>query len=254
MRVAGIQARSAVPSATEPLKPIWHPSPNFGPRRNGLEPSMVVLHYTAMNNAQAALDRLCDPTYEVSAHYLIGADGTLWQMVNEEERAWHAGAGSWRGRTDINSRSIGIELDNRGDHPFSEPQMTVLEKLLVEIMTRWHIKPDAVIGHSDIAPSRKKDPGWKFDWQRLARANLSVWPEVNASEAVEGYATPERLEEFGNELARFGYTVDGLPSLSLLDAFCQRFAPAFRGFGPDKLAMARELGARFGVDRLKDEA
>ncbi len=123
------------------MTPIWHPSPNFKPRRDGLRPELIVIHYTAMNSAQAALERLCDPVAEVSAHYLIGADGTLWQMVGEQDRAWHAGAGEWAGRADVNSRSIGIELDNRGDHPFGAAQMDVLETLLARIMADWHISP-----------------------------------------------------------------------------------------------------------------
>ncbi|SDE19707.1 N-acetylmuramoyl-L-alanine amidase [Ruegeria marina] len=156
------------------MTPLWHPSPNFGPRRDGLSPSLVVLHYTAMDGAEAALDRLCDPAAEVSAHYLIGADGRLWQMVDEADRAWHAGAGEWQGLDDINSRSIGIELDNRGDHPFSAPLMTGLEILLADILRRWAIPPAGVIGHSDMAPGRKCDPGPRFDWARLARAGLAA--------------------------------------------------------------------------------
>lgn len=172
--VAGIPVPSAVPSTTDALAPIWHPSPNFGPRRDGLKPSLIVLHYTAMNSAQEALDRLCDPVHEVSAHYLIGGDGTLWQLVREGDRAWHAGAGEWHSQSDINSRSIGIELDNTGIHPFSEPQMQRLEKLLHKIMHRWTIQPNGVIGHSDMAPGRKFDPGPRFDWLRLERNALAA--------------------------------------------------------------------------------
>ncbi len=174
MPARGIQARSAVPSTTDPLTPIWHPSPNFGPRRDGLTPSLIVLHYTAMGSASAALERLCDPVHEVSAHYLIGTDGTLWQMVREEDRAWHAGAGEWHGLKDINSRSIGIELDNAGTHPFTEPQMAVLEGLMCQIMARWTIRTAGVIGHSDLAPGRKFDPGPRFDWARLERLQLAA--------------------------------------------------------------------------------
>lgn len=152
---------------------IWVPSPNFGPRRDGLKPTLIVLHYTAMTSARAALERLCDPAAEVSAHYLIGPDGTLWQLVRECDRAWHAGAGAWRGQSDINSRSIGIELDNRGDHPFGEPQMAALEALLESVMARWEIPAAGVIGHSDMAPGRKVDPGPRFDWARLERQGLA---------------------------------------------------------------------------------
>lgn len=127
-----------------------------------------------MDSAQAALERLCDPVHEVSAHYLIGADGTVWQMVREQDRAWHAGAGEWHGHSDINSRSIGIELDNAGTHPFAEPQMVRLERLLKDITARWDIPPEGVIGHSDMAPGRKADPGPRFDWQRLERQALAA--------------------------------------------------------------------------------
>ncbi len=197
MPAAGIPARSAVLSTTE-LSPVWQPSPNFGPRRDGLKPTLIVLHYTAMESAAAALERLCDPGPEVSAHYLIGGDGTLWQLVREEDRAWHAGAGEWHGQTDINSRSIGIELDNRGDHPFAEPQMRVLEQLLPQIMQRWAISSEGVIGHSDMAPGRKTDPGPRFDWQRLERQSLaaqrgSTAPEgttLRALAQTRGYTAP----------------------------------------------------------------
>mgnify|MGYP001823805124 CR=1 FL=1 len=152
----------------------WHPSPNFGPRREGQTPSLIVIHYTAMQNAQAALDRLCDPAVEVSAHYLICRTGAIWQMVEDQHRAWHAGAGSWQGLGDVNSRSIGIELDNTGAHPFPEPQMAVLEVLLADLMARWAIYPGGVIGHSDMAPDRKFDPGPRFDWARLARGRMAA--------------------------------------------------------------------------------
>ncbi|MCW1934050.1 N-acetylmuramoyl-L-alanine amidase [Pararhodobacter zhoushanensis] len=159
-------------------EPIAYPSPNFGPRRNGLRPDLVVIHFTEMRSAQAALDRLCDPSAEVSAHYLIGRNGQLWQLVDEPLRAWHAGAGAWQGREDVNSRSIGIELDNDGQTPFSAPLMARLEALLPGILARWSIPPSGVIAHSDMAPARKIDPGPRFDWQRLARQRLALWPDT----------------------------------------------------------------------------
>lgn len=214
MPVAGTQARSAVPSTTDPLSPIWLPSPNFGPRRDGLSPSLIVLHYTAMDSAQAALTRLCDPVHEVSAHYLIGADGTLWQMVHEEDRAWHAGAGEWCGQKDINSRSIGIELDNAGTHPFAEPQMAVLEALMTAIMARWDIAPEGVIGHSDMAPGRKADPGPRFDWQRLERRTLA---------AQRGHA-PAPLDDFRTLARARGYSA-AVDDTTLLAATRLRYRP-----------------------------
>lgn len=126
-----------------------------------------------MESAEAAIGRLCDPEAEVSAHYLIDRFGCVTRLVDEEHRAWHAGVGEWRGQDDINSRSIGIELDNRGDHPFSEPLMVALEKLLRDIRGRWDISPENIIAHSDMAPGRKFDPGSRFDWSRLARLGLA---------------------------------------------------------------------------------
>ena len=145
-------------------------SPNFGPRKGGAVPTLIVIHYTAMDTAEAALERLCDPQYEVSAHYLISAQGAVHQLVSEDMRAWHAGAGQWGEITDVNSHSIGIELDNRGDHPYAHPQVETLCALLPGIMKRWNITLENIIGHSDCAPGRKIDPGPRFDWLRLRRA------------------------------------------------------------------------------------
>ncbi|MBY6066966.1 N-acetylmuramoyl-L-alanine amidase [Leisingera aquaemixtae] len=201
---------------------VWHPSPNFGPRRDGLTPSLIVLHYTAMDSAAAALDRLCDPAAEVSAHYLIGADGGLWQMVAEDSRAWHAGAGEWAGQADINSRSIGIELDNHGTHPFSEPQMAALEALMRGIMQRRDIPPAGVIGHSCMAPGRKCDPGPRFDWARLARLGL----------AAGGFGAPQpqsmKFEDFRQAAAAAGFTAPA-DDRTLLAAVRLRFRPWARG-------------------------
>ena len=198
-----------------------HPSPNFGPRRDGLTPSLIVLHYTAMETAAAALDRLCDPAAEVSAHYLIGTDGTLWQLVDEVMRAWHAGAGEWRGQDDVNSRSIGIELDNRGTHPFSARQMAVLEQLLPWIMMRWGIGPEGVIGHSDMAPGRKCDPGPRFDWARLARQGLALMPCGDPSGQVDH-------AQFRLLARQTGFTADA-DDADLLQAVRLRFRPWGRG-------------------------
>jgi len=139
-----------------------------------LQPELIVIHYTAMHSAGAALSRLCDPSCEVSAHYLISAGGAVIQLVKEEMRAWHAGAGTWRGQGDINSRSIGIELDNDGAAPFAAAQMDALEDLLRGVLQRWEISPRGVIAHSDMAPGRKFDPGPRFDWPRLARRGLAA--------------------------------------------------------------------------------
>jgi N-acetylmuramoyl-L-alanine amidase len=139
-----------------------------------LVPGFVVIHYTAMQTAHAAITRLCDPGAEVSAHYVICKTGRVTQLVGEGLRAWHAGAGEWHGLTDMNSRSIGIELDNDGQGPFTQALMGSLEGLLARILPAWDIQPQNVIGHSDMAPGRKDDPGRHFDWARLATNGLAA--------------------------------------------------------------------------------
>lgn len=196
---------------------LHHPSPNVGTRRGGLKPTLVVVHYTEMRSAEAALARLCDPMAEVSAHWLIGRDGRLWHLVDEDQRAWHAGAGTWRGVDDINSRSIGIELDNDGASPFSAPLMARLEGLLAGILARWSISAQGVIAHSDMAPSRKVDPGARFDWQRLARQRLAIWPEAPGDPGAE----------FAASLDKIGYPQ--APDDDRLRAFRLRFRPGATG-------------------------
>jgi N-acetylmuramoyl-L-alanine amidase len=199
----------------------------------------VVIHYTAMATAQEALERLCDPVVEVSAHYLIAEDGETLALVPEERRAWHAGAGRWGEVKDVNSRSIGIELQNRGSHPYAHRQMLALERLLAGLLTRWSIPPERVIGHSDMAPARKGDPGQRFDWRRLACAGLSVWPE-------EGEGDPQDLLP---ALHAVGYDPELPPDL-LLRAFRLRFRPWAEGaLSPRDAGAALDLARRFPVDR-----
>lgn len=194
-------------------------SPNFGPRKNDARPDILLIHYTAMEDAPSACARLCDPEVEVSAHYLIAADGEVTLLVHEDERAWHAGAGAWGSVTDINSRSIGIELDNDAYSPFPEAQMRALIKLTRDITTRWSIPPARVLGHSDTAPGRKIDPGLRFDWRRLARHGLALWPGDLA--AQDPAALPDLLE-------RAGYTSDA--SLEeKVQALRARFRPGATG-------------------------
>lgn len=179
---------------------------------------MLVLHYTGMPSAAEALERLCDPAAEVSAHYLVDEDGTVWSLVPEERRAWHAGISFWRGETDVNSASIGIEIVNPGHEfgyrPFPEAQMRAVEALAGEILARHPIPAWNVVGHSDVAPRRKQDPGELFDWARLARAGIGLWPEP----APAPSAAPEQ------DLARIGYETSDLAAA--LAAFQRRFRPS----------------------------
>ncbi|KGJ06794.1 N-acetylmuramoyl-L-alanine amidase [Paracoccus halophilus] len=188
-------------------------SPNHGDRR-GQRPELVVIHYTGMADAASARARLCDPASEVSAHWLIHEHGLTEALVPEGRRAWHAGAGCWQGREDVNSRSIGIELVNPGDRPFPEPQMAALEDLLAAILRRWAIGPQGVIGHSDLAPERKSDPGPRFDWRRLALRRLAIWPDGPGSDLP-----------LADSLARIGYP----DSPARLAAFRLRFRPWAEG-------------------------
>ena len=187
---------------------------------------MIVLHYTAMEDCTKALDWLCNPEAEVSAHYLIDRDGTLIQMVEEDMRAWHAGAGGWGGRGDVNSRSIGIELANTGAEPFAEPQMARLDMLLEALLHRWSIPVHGVIAHSDMAPGRKIDPGPRFDWARLARLGLAqatpkampTTPDPNAFETLLtqlGY--PEAASEARLNAFRLRHTPRATGDLSATD-------------------------------------
>ena len=202
------------------MKIISHPSPNFGDRR-GQSVQLIVLHYTAMASAEAALERLCDPGPEVSAHYLIGKDGRIWQLVPDDRRAWHAGAGNWSGEADVNSRSIGIELDNSGVEPFPEALMSSLEGILVNLLKSNDLTPSNVIGHSDMAPGRKIDPGPRFDWRRLALHGLAVWPK---SAPDPGWNN----EAFLDALNRFGYS-EISDQDAVLKAFRNRFLPGDTG-------------------------
>jgi len=158
---------------------ILRPSPNFNDRL--LPIGILVLHYTGMTSGAEAIDWLANPQSGVSAHYVVAEDGQVLQMVDESKRAWHAGRSWWRGVTDVNSASIGIEIVNPGHEfgyvPFPAPQMDAVQALVAEITARHAILPANVVGHSDIAPTRKEDPGELFDWPRLARAGLAAAPK-----------------------------------------------------------------------------
>jgi N-acetylmuramoyl-L-alanine amidase len=195
-------------------------SPNFNERK--LPISMVVLHYTGMKSAAEALERMCDPKAEVSAHYMIDEEGVVTSLVPERKRAWHAGRSYWRGVTDINSASIGIELVNPGHEwgyrPFPEAQMEALLPLLADIVKRNGITRGNVVGHSDIAPARKQDPGEYFDWARLGELGLAL--KIPRAKMNLFYDNPGA---FYLALERFGYDIaDGRAAVT---AFQRRWRP-----------------------------
>lgn len=201
-----------------------HPSPNWNERPPGVVPDMLVIHYTGMRSAEAALARLRDPAAKVSAHYLIDEIGRVHALVDERARAWHAGVSHWRGRDGLNDVSIGIELANPGHawglRPFPDVQMRALEQLARGIVRRWPILPERVLGHADIAPDRKQDPGERFDWRRLAAQGLGLWP------ARVELRTPDS-NRAALLLARIGYrpSRDPVDLALILAAFQRRFRP-----------------------------
>ncbi|HEX5453794.1 MAG TPA: N-acetylmuramoyl-L-alanine amidase [Stellaceae bacterium] len=210
------------------------PSPNHDSRGEPphIRPiNMVVLHYTGMQSAEAALDRLCDPAAQVSAHYLIEEDGTIWRLVPEARRAFHAGVSCWQSETNLNFVSLGIEIVNPGHEwgyrAFPEAQMAAVEELCRDIVARHGISPDRVVGHADIAPDRKADPGELFDWPRLARAGIGLWPPTRAGSPGRrgiGVGVMQRAAAL-SDLARIGYCVTSATETVALAAFQRRFRP-----------------------------
>lgn len=196
------------------------PSPNFDARE--LPVSMIVLHYTGMESGQAAIDRLRDPEAKVSAHYLVDEDGTILKLVDERHRAWHAGRSHWRGITDVNSASIGIEIVNPGHEfgyrPFPDAQMGALIPLVADIKERHGITRGNIVGHSDVAPSRKQDPGELFNWHALARLRLAL-PRPTKNLVDPGWPDAG----FMLALERFGYDVTDAEAA--VTAFQRRFRP-----------------------------
>ena len=197
---------------------IWTPSPNIGERT--LPISMLVLHYTGMKSGASAIDWLANPQSKVSAHYVVDEDGQIVHMVREEQRAQHAGLSYWRGITDNNSASIGIEIVNPGHEwgyrPFPEEQMAALVPLVAEIVRTYSIEPRNVVGHSDVAPARKQDPGELFDWERLAKLGLAV-PRPTKNLVDPGWSDAAFLLA----LERYGYSVTDGPAAVV--AFQRRF-------------------------------
>jgi N-acetylmuramoyl-L-alanine amidase len=189
--------------ACAPLPPgrgqgaLWQPSPNFDQRR----PNFVILHQTTNDNVDKALATLTDPQRKVSAHYLIGRNGAVMQLVDESARAWHAGESRWGGMTDLNSASIGIELDNTGDEPFAEAQIAALLVLLDELRARYRIPAANYLAHGDVAPTRKVDPSRLFPWRRLAQHGFGIWCESPPAAAPVGFDAVLGLRALGYDVS-----------------------------------------------------
>lgn len=211
------------------------PSPNHNERRGTDRPDAIVLHYTGMADGPSALRRLCDPAAEVSCHYLVEEDGTVLQLVPEARRAWHAGRGTWAGHDDLNSASVGVEIVNGGHDfglpPFPDAQVAAVIALCRDVMGRNGIPPGRVLAHSDIAPARKRDPGERFPWDRLAAAGVVARVEPSDDLSAGPPLSPDTVEAVQADLARLGYGiartgVHDAPSRAVVEAFQRRHRPA----------------------------
>jgi N-acetylmuramoyl-L-alanine amidase len=231
------------------------PSPNFDERTGLGRPDMIVLHYTGMQWSHDALHRLCDPKARVSSHYVVLENGSVLQLVPESKRAWHAGVSLWGGEADVNSRSIGIEICNPG-HEFGYPdfparQIAAVIVLCRGILTRNIVRPDHVVAHSDVAPSRKQDPGEKFPWKRLALSGIGLWvePAESGDEAgINPGDSGDRVSDLQRQLADYGYGLEitgryDTPTVEVVTAFQRHFRQSkIDGIAdPSTLATLRKL-------------
>ncbi len=231
-----------------------HPSPNHGERKDAMRPNSLVLHYTGMTDGPVALHQLCNPLSMVSSHYLVFEDGRIWQLVPEERRAWHAGAGCWQGERDMNSASIGIEIVNPGhDHGyklFPDVQIEAVIALCKDIVTRWSIRPDRVIAHSDMAPLRKRDPGELFPWDSLATNGVGHWVKPHAIASGRFLQRGEEgapIEALQAMLALYGYD---LPVTGIFDELTEFTVTAFqRHFRPERVD---GIADRSTIETLRD--
>lgn len=221
---------------------VEHPSPNVDERGRSVD--MIVLHYTGMLSGNEALDRLSDAASRVSCHYLVDEDGTIFALAPEGKRAWHAGVSSWKGETDINARSIGVEIVNPGHEwgyrKFPKKQIDMVVALVKDIRTRHDVAPTRVLGHSDVAPQRKEDPGELFPWKRLAKEGLAIAPYDGVPDPTITY------EDALNFLRAIGYDAPDKAHAAALVAFQRRFCPSelAQGFNPlTKAALKWAAGA-----------
>jgi N-acetylmuramoyl-L-alanine amidase len=240
-----------------PLVSALHPSGNFGERRDGLKPDILVLHYTGVPAIERALELLSSPAAQVSSHYVVAEDGSVIQMVPEAMRAWHAGVSSWKGITDINSCSIGIEIQNPGHdlgYPdFPPAQIESVIGLCRDICARWQIRPERVLAHSDVAPRRKIDPGEKFPWRALWQAGVGHWADVQlpapgTGELLREGSSGEAVTRLQSAFRTYGY---GLEVSGAYDEETGFVVAAFqRHFRPAAVDGVADLATRYMLDAL----
>jgi N-acetylmuramoyl-L-alanine amidase len=241
-----------------PLVDEVRPSPNHEPRHGVARPDILLLHYTGMASTQAALERLTDPGPRVSSHYLVFEDARVFQLVPEARRAYHAGESCWEGSTDINSRSVGIEIGNQG-HDFGSPafpevQIAAVIALCRDIIARWGIAPYHVLAHSDVAPNRKRDPGEAFPWQRLAQAGVGAFVAPEAIVRGGALCPGDRGEEVARlqrKLADYGY---GITASGHYDAATHEIVTAFqRHYRPARVDGIADVSTMRTLEKLVDK-
>ncbi|HYD19064.1 MAG TPA: N-acetylmuramoyl-L-alanine amidase [Patescibacteria group bacterium] len=198
-------------------------SPNFDDRAKDSKIEIIVVHYTSMDSTQAVLDKFADPASKVSSHYLIAENGDIYALVPEDKRAWHAGVSSWQGRDDVNSRSIGIEISNRNGEPYTKEQLFALTILIKDIQSRHDVLPENIVGHSDVAPNRKQDPGEHFPWQKLSRHDIGRWPKPTIMDKFNAAAVAKKPQELRALFRAAGYGTEGIKTKDLVTAFQRRY-------------------------------
>jgi N-acetylmuramoyl-L-alanine amidase len=233
------------------LQAIERISPNHAARPDPARIDMLVLHYTGMRTAAQAVERLCDPDARVSAHYVIEENGVIWRLVPENRRAFHAGVSCWEGESDLNAVSLGIEIVNPGHEwgyrPYPEAQMAAVEALCADLISRHAIPAHRVVGHSDIAPDRKADPGELFDWPRLARAGIGIWPGAKSSDPAREIDPAQALAD----LAAIGYCATERSLRPAVTAFQRRFRQSRCDGRLDPETAARLSEVRAAFDRAR---
>lgn len=218
---------------------------------------MIILHYTGMESAEAALERLCDPASEVSAHYVIEENGRVHQLVADEYRAWHAGRSYWAGLSDINSASIGIEIVNKGHEfgyqDFPQEQVESVTKLAASLMETYSVRPDMILGHSDVAPGRKTDPGERFPWKALAEQGIGLWPDPTAMDFEAAVDLLGQEQVIHDLLIDLGYNPE-IDCETLIEVFHRHYVPErFFGGSNPRLATADTIARILALIRQRNE-
>lgn len=219
-------ARPPHPHGVIPV--IQRASPNWNARKSPVD--MIVLHYTGMSSLADVLDKLCDPASQLSAHFVVDVDGRIFQLVPEGRRAWHAGVSNWQGHRDVNSRSIGIEIMNNGTAPFTHEQMRSVVAICRAMMQKYDIPPHHVVGHSDVAPGRKDDPGPRFPWVHLARYKAALHPQAKLRDYFATAGRQGDTRYIRQQLSHLGYGEDYAPNpkpslRQMIAAFQSRHEP-----------------------------